>query len=33
MNGYNPMILQRVEYFDEKGPVYSVFAGKYESNG
>lgn len=26
--GYDPMILQRVEYFDEKGPCYSAFAGR-----
>jgi len=29
--GYNPMILQRVEYFDEASPVHSAFAGKYAS--
>ncbi len=27
--GYHPMILQRVEYFDEEDPVYQVFKGKY----
>ena len=27
--GYHPMILQRVEYYDEKSPVYPVFDGKY----
>ena len=27
--GYNPMILQRVEYFDAKSPVYPVFKDKY----
>ena len=26
---YNPMILQRVEYFDTKSPVHSAFKGKY----
>ena len=27
--GYHPMILQRVEYFDEKSPVHGAFKGKY----
>lgn len=27
--GYHPMIVQRVEYFDENSPVYGVFKGKY----
>jgi type IV secretion system protein VirD4 len=27
--GYNPMILQRIEYFDPKSPVHHVFKGKY----
>ncbi len=27
--GYNPMILQRIEYFDAKSPVHHVFKGKY----
>lgn len=27
--GYNPMILQRVEYFDETGPFADVFKGKW----
>ena len=27
--GKHPMILQRVEYFDESSPVYRVFKGKY----
>ena len=27
--GYNPMILQRVEYFDANSPVHPVFRGKY----
>jgi type IV secretion system protein VirD4 len=27
--GFNPMILQRVEYFDEKSPHFSVFQGRY----
>jgi type IV secretion system protein VirD4 len=27
--GYHPMILQRVEYFDEKSPVYKYFKGKF----
>ena len=26
-----PMILQRIEYFDEDGPFSNVFAGTYES--
>lgn len=29
--GYYPLILQRVEYFDESSPVHSAFAGKYAS--
>lgn len=29
--GYNPLMLQRVEYFDERSPVHSAFAGKYAS--
>jgi len=29
--GYNPLMLQRVEYFDESSPVHSAFAGKYAS--
>jgi len=29
--GYHPMILQRVEYYDEKSPVYPVFEGKFSS--
>lgn len=28
--GYNPMILQRVEYFDKQSPLHHVFAGKYD---
>jgi type IV secretion system protein VirD4 len=27
--GYDPMILQRVEYFDATGPHHSVFAGTF----
>lgn len=27
--GYNPMILQRVEYFDAKSPLHGYFADKY----
>lgn len=27
--GYNPMIVQRVEYFDAKSAVFPVFQGKY----
>ncbi len=27
--GYHPMILQRVEYFDETSPVYKAFEGKF----
>ena len=27
--GYHPMVLQRVEYFDEKSPIYPTFKGKY----
>lgn len=27
--GYNPMILQRVEYYDTNAPVYPVFSGKF----
>jgi type IV secretion system protein VirD4 len=27
--GYNPMMLQRVEYYDETSPVHHVFKGKY----
>jgi type IV secretion system protein VirD4 len=27
--GYHPMILQRVEYFDETSPVYKYFKGKF----
>lgn len=30
--GYNPLMLQRVEYFDESSPVHPVFAGKYASS-
>ncbi|MDT3379626.1 type IV secretory system conjugative DNA transfer family protein [Labrys neptuniae] len=29
--GYNPLILQRVEYFDKSSPVHKVFAGTYAS--
>jgi type IV secretion system protein VirD4 len=29
--GYNPMILQRVEYFDRKSPLHPVFVGRYAS--
>jgi type IV secretion system protein VirD4 len=29
--GFDPMILQRVEYFDEKSPHFSVFHGQYAS--
>lgn len=29
--GYYPLMLQRVEYFDESSPVHSAFAGKYAS--
>ncbi len=29
--GYNPLMLQRVEYFDESSPVHAAFAGKYAS--
>lgn len=29
--GYNPLMLQRVEYFDESSPVHRAFAGKYAS--
>lgn len=29
--GYNPLMLQRVEYFDESSPVHPAFAGKYAS--
>ncbi|MES9970300.1 MAG: type IV secretory system conjugative DNA transfer family protein [Candidatus Thiodiazotropha sp.] len=29
--GYHPMILQRVEYFDEISPVYKHFRGKFSS--
>ena len=28
---YNPLILQRVEYFDKSSPVHKVFAGTYAS--
>lgn len=28
--GYHPMILQRVEYFDEASPLHPAFAGKYD---
>lgn len=27
--GYHPMILQRVEYFDETSPIYKYFRGKF----
>ena len=27
--GHHPMILQRVEYYDEQSPVHGAFAGKY----
>ena len=27
--GFDPMILQRVEYFDEKSPHFSVFQGRF----
>lgn len=29
--GYNPLMLQRVEYFDTSSPVHAAFAGKYGS--
>lgn len=29
--GYNPMILQRVEYFDAESPLHGYFADKYAS--
>lgn len=29
--GYHPMILQRVEYFEESSPLHGFFAGLYES--
>ena len=29
--GYNPMILQRVEYFDESSPLHQAFKNKYAS--
>jgi type IV secretion system protein VirD4 len=29
--GYNPLMLQRVEYFDKASPVHAAFAGKYAS--
>lgn len=29
--GYNPLMLQRVEYFDKASPVHGAFAGKYAS--
>ena len=29
--GYNPLMLQRVEYFDERSPVHPAFAGKFAS--
>lgn len=29
--GYNPIMVQRVEYFDEAGPAHRFFAGKYAS--
>lgn len=29
--GLNPMILQRVEYFEPRSPVHSIFKGKYGS--
>jgi type IV secretion system protein VirD4 len=31
--GYHPMILQRVEYFDEKSPFFQSFKGTFASNG
>ena len=27
--GFDPMILQRVEYFDEKSPHFPAFEGRY----
>lgn len=30
--GYDPMILQRVEYFDPDGPHHRIFAGKFDTN-
>jgi type IV secretion system protein VirD4 len=30
--GFDPMILQRVEYFDEKSPHFPVFHGRYARN-
>ena len=30
--GFDPMMLQRVEYFDEKSPHYPVFRGRYASS-
>ena len=29
--GYDPMILQRVEYFDPDGPHHRAFAGTFAS--
>jgi type IV secretion system protein VirD4 len=29
--GYNPLMLQRLEYFDGSSPVHQAFAGKYAS--
>jgi type IV secretion system protein VirD4 len=31
--GYDPMILQRVEYFDPNGPCYPAFTGKFDAAG
>jgi type IV secretion system protein VirD4 len=31
--GYDPMILQRVEYFDKAGPHHAVFRGTYSASG
>ncbi|WP_366555349.1 type IV secretory system conjugative DNA transfer family protein [Aquibaculum sediminis] len=30
-SGFQPMILQRVEYYDRASPVYGAFAGKFSS--
>ena len=29
--GFDPMILQRVEYFDEGSPYYPVFSGSFSA--
>lgn len=29
--GHNPLMIQRVEYFDKESPVYGVFEGKFAS--